>query len=78
LTRLENYNAYVRILINGQVSLPFNIKTYPPTETDRGRAADIKEYYLLKEGRAREVVEREIEARRRQSYAAAAPLSPSK
>lgn len=65
LNRLENYNAYVRILINGQVSSPFNIKTYPPSDSDRGRAADIKEYYSLKEGREREVVEREIEARRR-------------
>ncbi len=65
LNRLENYNAYVRMLINGQVALPFNIKTYPPTKTDRGRAADIKEYYLLKEGRDREAVEREIETRRR-------------
>lgn len=65
LNRLENYNAYVRMLINGQVALPFNIKTYPPTKPDRERGADIKEYYLLKEGREREVVEREIESRRR-------------
>ena len=53
------------MLINGQVALPFNIKTYPPTKPDRDRGADIKEYYLLKEGRERETVEREIETRRR-------------
>ena len=71
LSRLENYNAYVRILINGQVSLPFNIKTYPPSRSNRSRSADIREYYLVKEGRPREMVEREIEARRRQMGAPA-------
>lgn len=65
LNRLENYNIYARLLINGQVSLPFNIKTYPPNESNRERMADIKEYYGLKEGRDRETVEREIAARRR-------------
>jgi hypothetical protein len=73
LNRLENYNAYVRMLINGQVSSPFNIKTYPPNKSDRERMADIKEYYALKEGRDREEVENEITARRH-SYAAAAAL----
>lgn len=68
LNRLENYNAYVRMLINGQVSSPFNIKTYPPNKSSRERMADIKEYYALKEGRDREEVEREIIDRRR-SYA---------
>ena len=73
LNRIENYNAYVRMLINGQVSSPFNIKTYPPNKSDRERMADIKEYYALKEGRDREEVENEITARRH-SYAAAAAL----
>jgi len=65
LNRLENYNGYARLLINGQVSRPFNIKTYPPTKSNRQRAADIKEYYALKEGRARNEIESEIIARRR-------------
>ena len=65
LNRLENYNANLRLLINGQVSLPFNIKTYPPNPSDRERMANIKEYYGLKEGRDRETVEREINLRRR-------------
>lgn len=72
LNRLENYNAYVRMLVNGQVSLPFNIKSYPPGESDRERMANIKEYYALKEGREHDVVEREIVERRR-SYATVAP-----
>jgi hypothetical protein len=65
LNRLENYNAYARILINGQVALPFNIKTYPPAPSDRERAVNIKEYYALKEGRNRDEVEAEIAERRR-------------
>ncbi|MCU0652780.1 MAG: DUF87 domain-containing protein [Candidatus Pacebacteria bacterium] len=77
LNRLENYNAYVRLLIDGQVSLPFNIKTYPPSKSDRERSANIREYYLLKEGRDREEVEFDIN-RRRQAYAAAAVAPAAK
>jgi len=75
LNRLENYNAYVRLLINGQVSSPFNIKTYPPNKSDRERMANIKEYYMLKEGRERDLVEREIERRRRSFGAPAKPAA---
>ena len=73
INRLENYNAYVRILINGQVSTPFNIRTYAPSNSDRERMANIKEYYALKEGRERDDVDREI-ADRRRSYIVSAPL----
>lgn len=72
LNRIENYNAYTRMLIEGQVSMPFNIKTYPPNSSDRERAANIKEYYALKENRDREEVEEEI-MQRRKSYLAAIP-----
>jgi len=72
LNRLENYNIYARLLINGQVTLPFNIKTYPPSKSNRERMANIKEYYGLKEGRDRETVEREIIVRRRRYASAAA------
>jgi HAMP domain-containing protein len=76
LNRLENYNANVRLLINGQVSPPFNIKTYPPNPSDRERMANIKEYYSLKEGRDRETVEREINIRRRAYLAKTSPVVP--
>ena len=71
LIKIENYNAYLRLMINGMISTPFNIKTYPPNPSDRERMADIKEYYILKNGRAREEIEAEVEARRR-SYASGA------
>lgn len=67
LNKIENYNAYVRMLANGQVTAPFSIKTYPPEASDGERAKNIKEYYALKEGRSREEVEAEI-SERRKSY----------
>lgn len=67
LNKIENYNAYARLLIGGQVSTPFNIKTYPPAKSDRERMKDIKEYYALKFGTSREIVESEI-AQRRKKY----------
>lgn len=73
LNRLENYNAYVRMLIEGQVSSPFNIKTNPPNKSDRERMVNIKEYYALKEGRDRQTVEREI-VERRKIYASPASV----
>jgi hypothetical protein len=65
LIKIENYSAYLRLMVNGMISTPFNIKTYPPNPSDRERMADIKEYYILKNGRAREEIEAEVEARRR-------------
>lgn len=64
LNKNENYCAYVRLLIKGLVAQPFSIRTYPPNKSDRERMADIKEYYSLKYGTSREIVEEEIDARR--------------
>jgi len=64
LNKNENYSAYVRLLIKGLVATPFSIKTYPPNPSDRERMSDIKEYYALKNGTSREIVEEEIDARR--------------
>lgn len=64
LNKNENYCAYVRLLINGLVAQPFSIRTYPPRPSDRERMKDIKEYYSLKYGTSRDIVEKEIDARR--------------
>jgi hypothetical protein len=74
LNKNENYSAYVRLLIRGLVATPFSIKTYPPNSSDRERAKDIKEYYALKYGTSREIVEEEIDARR-SAYNAVAKVS---
>ena len=72
LIKIENYNAYLRLMVNGQISQPFNIKTYPPNKTDRERMQDIKEYYALKHGRDRDEVEQEM-IDRRQAFTVQAP-----
>ena len=65
LINIENFNAYVRMMIGGQISQPFNIKTYPPSESDKQRAQDIKDYYALTFGRDAKIIEQEIGERRK-------------
>jgi hypothetical protein len=63
LVNLDNYNAYIKILIRGQVSPPFNILTFPPREPNAALAQAAKEYSRLAYGRLRQDVEKEIAAR---------------
>ncbi|MDP3710847.1 MAG: type IV secretion system DNA-binding domain-containing protein [bacterium] len=60
LLQIDNFNCYVKLLIRGETSPPFNIKTYPPKNGDKEIAAAIKEISRTKYGRPREEVEREI------------------
>lgn len=60
LLNLDNYNCYVKLLINGATSTPFSMKTFPPAKGDREIAEIIKEISRTKYGRPREEVEREI------------------
>ncbi|BCX16182.1 MAG: hypothetical protein KatS3mg098_411 [Candidatus Parcubacteria bacterium] len=66
LINLDNLRACVKILINGQTSKPFNIRTplYPPS--DYQLAEKIKEISFLKYGTEREIVEKEILLRLRE------------
>lgn len=66
LGNIDNLNAYVSLLINGQTTRPFNIKI--DTEKvfgagDRELALTINKMSKLKYGRPREEVENEIRAR---------------
>lgn len=63
ITKLDNYNAYVSLLIGGEPAKPFNITTLPPEKGDIARAAKLKELSYLKYGVPREQVEAEILAR---------------
>ncbi|MDP2820902.1 MAG: type IV secretion system DNA-binding domain-containing protein [bacterium] len=65
LINIENFNAYIRLMIGGHISQPFNIKSYPPSESDKQRAQDIKDYYALTFGRDAKIIEQEIEERRK-------------
>ena len=60
LVNVDNYNCFVKLLINSELSKPFNIKTYPPTEGDRKIADSFKELSRLKYGRDAKLVNREI------------------
>ena len=60
LVNVDNYNAFVRILINNVLTKPFNIKTYPPTKGKQEIANAIKDLSRLKYGRDKNVVNQEI------------------
>lgn len=63
LISVDNFNFYIRPIIEGQTTKPFNVKTYPPTKGNKERSWDIKEYYSLTFGRDRELVDEEINQR---------------
>jgi hypothetical protein len=60
LINIDNYNAYVKLMISGTISRGFNMATFPPLKTNLEIASAIKELSSLKYGRDREVIEREI------------------
>lgn len=60
IINLDNFNAYLKLLVNGKPVRPFNIQTEKPEKGDRGLAEKIKQFSRLKFGRAREEVEEEI------------------
>ncbi|MBP9711726.1 MAG: type IV secretion system DNA-binding domain-containing protein [Candidatus Pacebacteria bacterium] len=63
ITKLDNYNAYVSMLVKGQPTKPFNIKTLAPEEGNMTIVDSLKELSYVKFGRDREEVEAEIMAR---------------
>ena len=64
LMNIDNFNFYIKMMIDGQTSKPFNIKTYPPKKGDYELAKDIKEYYSLTYARSRYIIDEEIRRRR--------------
>ncbi|MBI4119458.1 MAG: type IV secretion system DNA-binding domain-containing protein [Parcubacteria group bacterium] len=66
LISIDNFNAYVRILTNGQTSRPFNIKLVPPLEGNDEFAEKLRELSRAKYGRDRQEVEEEIIRRLRE------------
>ncbi len=63
ITKLDNYNAYMSMLVNGQPVKPFNIHTLPPEAGNMEIVDDLKELSYLKYGRDRAEVEAEIMGR---------------
>jgi len=63
LLKIDNFNAYARLLSHGQSMRPFNFHTMPPAKSDPARIAQAKEFSRLQYGRRREEVEAEIRSR---------------
>jgi hypothetical protein len=63
LINVEQYTAYIKLLIDNTAAKPFNMLTYPPIPGNKELAAAIKELSRLKYGRSRELVEAEIAER---------------
>jgi hypothetical protein len=60
IIKLENRNAYIKMLINGSPGKPFNMETLPPSPGNRDIIGLVKELSHLKYGRDRAEIEAEI------------------
>ena len=60
LINIDNFNAYLKLLINNQTTSPFNIRCNPPAKGDPGIAEKIKELSRLKYGKEKAIIEKEI------------------
>lgn len=60
LVNVDNRNLFAKVLINNELSKPFNMKTNPPTKGDQEMANYFKELSRLKYGRDAAIVNREI------------------
>jgi hypothetical protein len=60
LVNVEQYTAYIKLLIDNTAAKPFNMMTYPAKPGSKEMAAAIKELSRLKYGRPRELVTAEI------------------
>lgn len=60
LLNVEQYTAYIKLLIDNTAARPFNMMTYGPQPGNKELAAAIKELSRLKYGRPREIVDAEI------------------
>ncbi len=66
IMKIDNRNAYISMLVNGQPTKPFNIATYAPPKGNMDAVDSIKQLSYLKYGRERSEVEDEIMEKYRQ------------
>jgi DNA helicase HerA-like ATPase len=57
IIKLENRNAYLRLLVNGQPVKPFNIETLPPEKGNPEIVAKLKELSYMRYGKQREEID---------------------
>ena len=60
LIKIDNFNSYVKLLVNGQPTKPFNMTALPPNKGNIEMIEKIKELSYVKYGRNRSDVEAEI------------------
>jgi hypothetical protein len=60
LLKIENYHAYLKMLVRGEPKKPFDIVTLPPEQGDRSRIDALKELSYLTYGRPKDEVDAEI------------------
>lgn len=63
LINVDNRNCFVRLLMNNELTKPFNMKPYPPTHGNQEIANALKELSRLRYGRDATIVNREIMSR---------------
>ncbi len=63
IIKLDNYNCYMNMLVQGTPTKPFNLKTLPPEHGNPGQVDELKELSYLKYGKDRAEVEAEIMGR---------------
>ncbi len=76
IINIEQYNAYVKLLIDNAPARPFNMKTLPPAPSSPELASKIKELSRLKYGKPRAVVRDEILERTKLGSASTKPAVP--
>jgi len=64
LINLDNFNAYIKLMLNNETSQSFNLLSYPPAKGSPEIAQTIKQSSSQKYGRAKAKVEEEILRRR--------------
>jgi hypothetical protein len=65
IVNVDNYQFFARLLMNNELTKPFNMKTFPPTQGDYELAHYLKELSRLRYGRDAKIVNREIMDRMR-------------
>lgn len=60
LINIDNRNAYLKLLVSGQTTRPFNVKIEPPVAGDPAAVATMKEFSRTTYGRARAQIEADI------------------
>jgi hypothetical protein len=60
LVNVDNFNCFARLLMNNELTKPFNMKTYPPTSGNQELANALKQLSRLRYGRDARIVNREI------------------